>query len=27
MVPNNAVAHDHYRNHSADALRELGLTG
>ncbi|MET8183197.1 ISAs1 family transposase, partial [Streptomyces sp. NPDC005336] len=24
---NNAAAHDHYRNHPADALRELGLTG
>ena len=23
---NNAAAHDHYRNHPADALRELGLT-
>ncbi|MFM9605455.1 hypothetical protein, partial [Streptomyces turgidiscabies] len=23
----NAAAHDHYRNHPADALRELGLTG
>jgi hypothetical protein len=24
---NNTAAHDHYRNHPADALRELGLTG
>ncbi|KUO15468.1 hypothetical protein [Streptomyces dysideae] len=24
---NAAAAHDHYRNHPADALRELGLTG
>lgn len=24
---NNAAAHDHYRNHPTDALRELGLTG
>ncbi|MED7828613.1 hypothetical protein [Streptomyces chiangmaiensis] len=24
---NNAAAHDDYRNHPADALRELGLTG
>lgn len=24
---NNAAAHDHYRNHPADALRELSLTG
>ncbi|RZB17444.1 hypothetical protein StrepF001_22360 [Streptomyces sp. F001] len=23
----HAVTHDHYRNHPADALRELGLTG
>ncbi|EST21523.1 hypothetical protein N566_27420 [Streptomycetaceae bacterium MP113-05] len=23
---NNAAAHAHYRNHPADALRELGLT-
>ncbi|WP_327277180.1 hypothetical protein OG609_39395 [Streptomyces sp. NBC_01224] len=23
---NNAAAHDHYRNHPADALHELGLT-
>jgi hypothetical protein len=24
---NNAAAHDHHRNHPADALRALGLTG
>ncbi|MDT7847878.1 hypothetical protein [Streptomyces justiciae] len=24
---NNAAARDHYRNHPADALRQLGLTG
>jgi hypothetical protein len=24
---NNAAAHDHYRSHPANALRELGLTG
>ncbi|MFJ6088016.1 hypothetical protein ACIQI8_42300 [Streptomyces sp. NPDC092369] len=24
---NNGAAHDHHRNHPADAIRELGLTG